>query len=286
MFLKKSLLPAALAASFIASLGALATPIPDSAKIGGVAIGCQSWSFKLYTVSEAIEKTAEAGGKIIELYPGQPFSKEDKTKLGPDMTEAQVNALKAKLEKCGVRAVNFGVVHIPKDEAQARKIFDFAKKLDLYAITTEATGSIDTIEKLVKEYDIRVGFHNHAKRDKYNLWNPAYIRDLVKDRDSRIGAAADIGHWATDRTDAVEGFKILEGRIVSIHAKDREVLGSHSTCKAFGAGVLNFPAIFDELKRQNFVGNVSIEFESNWDKSVPEIAQSVGFVRGYTAKAK
>ncbi len=40
-------------------------------------------------------------------------------------------------------------------------------------------------------------------------------------------------------------------------------------------------AILDELKRQKFSGNISIEYEHNWDNSVPEIAQCVGFVRGY-----
>jgi hypothetical protein len=52
--------------------------------------------------------------------------------------------------------VNYGVVDIPKDEAVARKIFEFAKALGLYAVTTESVDALDTIEKLVKEYDIKV----------------------------------------------------------------------------------------------------------------------------------
>ena len=72
-----------------------------------------------------------------------------------------IEKVKAKLAACKVKAVNYGVVGIPKDEAEARKVFEFAKTLGLYAITTESVDAIDTIEKLVKEYDIKVGFHNH-----------------------------------------------------------------------------------------------------------------------------
>jgi sugar phosphate isomerase/epimerase len=36
----------------------------------------------------------------------------------------------------------------------------------------------------------------------------------------------------------------------------------------YGQGVSNIPAVLDELKRQGFKGNISIEYEYNWDNSV------------------
>ena len=36
-------------------------------------------------------------------------------------------------------------------------------------------------------------------------------------------------------------------------------------------GVIDFPAIFAELKRQNFNGMLSIEHESNWYHSLPDV---------------
>jgi hypothetical protein len=42
----------------------------------------------------------------------------------------------------------------------------------------------------------------------------------------------------------------------------------------------------DELKRQGFAGNLSIEYEYNWQNSTPEVAQCIGFVRGYGAAKK
>ncbi|MEI9866238.1 MAG: hypothetical protein WDN00_17120 [Limisphaerales bacterium] len=88
--------------------------------------------------------------------------------------------------------MNYGVVGIPKDEAEARKIFEFAKKFELYGITTESVDAIDTIEKLVKEYDIRVGFHDHPRQPNnpdYRMWDPNYLLSVVKDRDPRMAPA-------------------------------------------------------------------------------------------------
>src|SRR5437879_6969420 len=53
--------------------------IPDEYKTGGFFIGCQAYTFNRYTLFEAIEKTAQAGGKVIEFFPGQKLSKDEPT---------------------------------------------------------------------------------------------------------------------------------------------------------------------------------------------------------------
>jgi sugar phosphate isomerase/epimerase len=54
----------------------------------------------------------------------------------------------------------------------------------------------------------------------------------------------------------------------------------------YGTGVSDIKGILDELKRQNFEGHISIEYENNWDHSVPDVAQCIGFVRGWAACQK
>jgi sugar phosphate isomerase/epimerase len=265
-----------------------ATPIPDDYKTGGFAIGCQAWTFSHFSVTEAIEKTAAAGGKVIEFYDGQKFSPEHPDwKFGPNSSDEMIAQVQALLKKDGVRAVNYGVTPIPKDEAGARKIFEFAKKLDLYAITTESVESIDTIEKLVKEYDIRVGFHDHQhqlKNPDYKMWDPNYVLSVVKDRDPRIGSCADLGHWAQSGLKPVDCLKILKGRVISVHLHDMNSFAGDAHDVPCGTGVCDIAACLKELKKQNFAGNISIEYEYNWDASVVDAAQAVGFVRGYGAK--
>jgi sugar phosphate isomerase/epimerase len=261
-------------------------PIPDDCKIGGFAIGCQAWTFNRFSALEAIKKTALAGGKIIEFFPGQKFSPEQpQLKFDHNATDEMVAQIKAHLAKYGVRAVNYGVVG-GKDEAEWRKIFEFAKKLNLYAVTTEDIPHLDIIEKLVKEYDIRVAIHDHPKRaddPNYKVWNPAYVLSVVKDRDPRIGACADVGHWATSGIVPLDGIKMLAGRIVSVHMKDRTAIGKATEDVPFGMGISNIKGILDELARQGFDGNISIEYETKWENSVPDVAQCIGFVRGYGA---
>ena len=101
---------------------------------------------------------------------------------------------------------------------------------------------------------------------------------------SRIGAAADTGHWATSDIRPVDALKILEGRIVSLHLKDRTAIGRQTPDVVYGSGILDIGGILDELKRQGFTGNISIEYEANWDNSVPDVAQCVGFIRGHGAR--
>jgi sugar phosphate isomerase/epimerase len=289
---KRILLPAlcALAAAFPAGPLCAENKIPDDCNIGGFFIGCQAYTFNQFTVFEAIEKTAQAGGSVIEFFPGQKLSKDEPNVVWDHNASAEtIEKVKAKLARHKIKAVNYGVVGVPQDEAQARKLFDFAKEVGLRAITTESVDAIDTIEKLVKEYDIMVGFHDHPKQPgnpDYRMWDPNYVLSVVKDRDPRIGSCADTGHWVRSNLKPVECLRILEGRIISSHLKDLNQMGPDGHDVPFGTGVSDIPAILDELKRQGFAGNISIEYEYHWQNSTPEVAQCIGFVRGYGTARK
>jgi sugar phosphate isomerase/epimerase len=261
--------------------------IPADCKIGGFFVGCQAYTFNHFSTFEAIEMTAAAGGKVIEFFPGQKLSKEEpNVKWDHNASPETIQKVKDKLAACKVTAVNYGVVGIPKDEAEARKIFEFAKAMGLYAVTTESVESIDTIEKLVKEYDIRVGFHDHPKQannPNYKMWDPNYVLSVVKDRDPRIGSCADTGHWVRSGLKPVDCLRILKGRIISSHMKDLNRMSHDAHDVPFGTGVSDIPGILTELKAQHFAGNVSLEYEYHWENSAPDCGQCLGFVRGYGA---
>lgn len=284
----RQLILTTLAAGWLAAPALIATPIPEDARINGWAIGAQCWTFNRFTVMEAIEKTALAGGKVIEFFPGQALSKEQpNVKWDHNASEEVIAQVKAALAKHGVRAVNYGVVGVPADEAGARKILEFARKLGLWAISTESVEALPVLNKLVAEYDVRVGIHNHPRQPNnpnYKVWDPAFVMSAVKDLDPRIGAAADTGHWLRSDLNPIESLKVLEGRVISLHLKDLNRAGGGAVDVPFGTGVANIPRILDELKRQGFQGNLSIEYETQWENNLPAVAQCVGFVRGYSSK--
>jgi len=263
--------------------------IPEECKTGGFFIGCQAYTFNHFSVFEAIEKTAEVGGKVIEFYPGQKLSREQPdVKWDHNAPPEIIQKVKDKLAEHKIKAVNYGVVAVPNDESEARKLFEFAKTMGLRAITTESVDAIDTIEKMVKEYDIMVGFHDHPRRPDnpdYKMWDPNYVLSVVKNRDSRIGSCADTGHWVRSNLKPVDCLRILKGRIISSHLKDLNEMGPKANDLPYGTGVSDIPAILQELRDQNFSGNISIEYEYHWENSSPEVGQCIGFVRGLgTAK--
>src|SRR2546422_5044852 len=59
-----------------------------------------------------------------------------------------------------------------------------------------------------------------------------------------------------------------------IRRPPRSTLFPYTTLfRSYGTGVSDVPGILEELKNQGFQGNISVEYEFNWDNSVPEIAQ-------------
>jgi len=283
----KFALAAALYVSFLSANAAGASIGPEY-RVGGFVLGCQAYMFHRFTAFEAIEKTAAAGAKTIEFYPGQSLSPDEKQiKIDPNASDETIQKLIDKATRHGLLIVNFGVVGIPKDEAGARKVFEFAKKLGVRAITIEPSpDQIDLIDKLIKEYNIGAGIHCHPKRAShpdYKLWDPAYVFSLVKNRDPRFGVCADIGHWTRSNVDAVAALKIFEGRVISVHLKDIKEAGNPDAGDLpIGLGVTNVKGVMRELIRQKFDGNISIEYERDWENTVPDIAQCVGYVRGFS----
>lgn len=263
---------------------AIKIPHNDQAAI---TLSVQAWTFNHFTLFEAIEKTASTGATNIEMFPGQTLRPGSDVKVGPEMPEQETLALQAQLQKFNIRPVAFGVTGISKNPEEARVLFRWAKRLGLMVVNTESVDAIDTIETMVKEFDIRVGFHDHPKQANnpgYKMWDPTYVYSIVKDHDVRIGSCADTGHWVRSGIKPVDAIKALHGRIVSSHLKDLNEFSPNGHDVPYGTGVSDVPGILDAYKKLKFTGPVSVEYEYNWDTSVPEVANCIGFVRGYLRK--
>ena len=245
-------------------------------------------TFNRFSVSEAIDKTAETGAKVIEFYPGQKLSPEEPTvKFSHDASKEVWDKVKAKLAEKHITPVAYGVVGIPKDEAGARKVFEFAKYFGIRVINTESVDAIDTFEPLVKQYDIKVGFHDHPKRPDhpdYKMWDPEYILSVVKDRDPRIGSCADTGHWVRSGLKPVDCLRILKGRIVSSHLKDLNVPLPSGHDVPWGQGVSDVPGILNEYKAQGFEGPISVEYEYHQEDNLAEAKECIDYIRNFGAK--
>ena len=246
---------------------------PSTDVYDGWRLGVQAWTFNRFTFYEAVDKTASLGLGLIEAYPGQRLSKDRPgAKLIHTMPSELRAEVKQKLKAAGVKVVNYGVVGLPDDEAECRKVFDFAKDMGIETIVSEPPEkAFELIDRLCKEYQINVAIHNHPKPSRY--WNPDTVLKACKGRSKRIGACADTGHWVRSGLDPLECLKKLKGRIISLHFKEvdngEEVIWGKGRGRAKG--------LLEELNRQKFKGVFSIEYETNWDNSVPDIRQCVAY---------
>lgn len=268
--------------AFTVAINLQADPIPENLRQNGWFIGAQAYTFKEFSAFEAIAKTKEAGGNVIEFYPGQVLKPGSQDKVHHNMSETALAELKTECARQGVRAVNYGVVGAGNPE-EVRSIMSFAKKMGLYSVCTESTEQIAAWEANAKEFDIKVAFHEHGgsmSNPKYKVWNPLYILGVVESRDPRVGACADLGHWCTSNLKPIECLRILNGRVISVHLKDKAAFGNAPVVVA-GTGVVDVAACLEELKKQKFDGHISIEHENDWKDNVPQVRANIDFVKAH-----
>ena len=260
----------------------------------GIEIGVAAYTFRHLTAFEAIEKTKECGGDVFEFFLWQKLSPENpKVVLDMNLSDEHIAKLKAKLKATGVRAVNAYFNNAPfQDKAGAevgvRKLFEFARKLGLRGLTGETTpDQLDLVEKLVKEYDIQLCFHNHPhnpKKPEYLNWDPKYLYSLMEKRDPRMGFSVDTGHLVRSGIDVVETLKLYKGRAHSVHLKDIKEARFDSEDVPYGEGISNIAGILAELKRQNFRGHVAVEYEHTTDHLLDDVKHCITFMRNHLAK--
>ncbi len=260
-------------------------------RANGFDVGVATYSFRTFTAFEAIEKTKACGGDVIEFFLWQKLSPElPDVILNQDISDEYLAALKAKLQSAGVKAVNAyfnNAVFQDKDKAEAnvRKLFVFARKLGLRGLTGEPpVEQLDLVEKMVKEYDIQLCFHNHPKDPKkpeYKNWDPAYLITLMEKRDPRMGFSVDTGHLSRSGVDPVETFKLFKGRALSVHLKDVKEAKKESIDLPYGQGISNIAGVLAELKRQGFHGHAVVEYENITDHLLADVKFCLEFIRAH-----
>lgn len=251
----------------------------------GWKLGVQSYTFHKFTFQEAVDKAQQLGLKYIEVYYGQPLGEgmEGTMDFRMDKNTRKQVLKYAKSKK--VKIVASGVV-ICKDEQEWEQLFQFADAMGIEIITCEPEYKhLKYVDSLANKYKIDVAIHNHPKPSNY--WNPDMFLEAVEGLSTRIGACADVGHWERMGLDAVECLKKLDGRVKALHFKDikEKVEGEAEQHDViWGTGILDINGMLTELKRQNFEGLFSIEYEHNWYNSVPDIEKNISYFRDMTNK--
>jgi len=246
-------------------------------------LSAQTYTFNRFTFFEAVDKTISAGLHSVEAYNGQEIGGGIAGKMDFKMPAEQRQAILKALKKKGVKLCAFGVVN-GNTEEEWRQLFEFAKAMGIKVINSEPKPEfLPLIGQLATQYKIKVGIHNHPQPTPY--WNPSIVLDAIaKANSSYVGACADIGHWVRSGLDPVESLKQYEGHLVSLHFKDLAERARNTHDVHWGTGVCNVEGVIAELRRQGFKGNISAEYEHNWENNVGDVAQSVKNFRDILAR--
>src|SRR5215467_403239 len=130
----------------------------------GWKLAIHSYTFQKFSIFDAIDKSAALGVKYMSI-SGSAILEGTNKLTTVNMTQEQRDAVDKKLKARGFgHFVNIGVVQLPADEAKSRKVFEFAKAWGIDTLVAEPEpDALDTVEKLCKEYNIKVAIHDHPK---------------------------------------------------------------------------------------------------------------------------
>ncbi len=241
-------------------------------------LGVQAYTFHKFSLQESIDKAQQLDLKFIEVYYGQPLGTDIEGSMDFKMDKATQKKVLAYAKSKDVKIIASGVV-ICQNQAEWKQLFEFASAMGIQTITCEPEyADLKYIDQLANQFKIDVAIHNHPKPSNY--WEPWLFLNAVKGLSNRIGACADVGHWTRMGINPIEALKKYNGRLKMLHFKDvkEKVEGETEQHDViWGTGVCKVDEILKELKRQNFKGLFSIEYEYNWENSVPDIKQCINY---------
>ncbi|MCO6498007.1 MAG: sugar phosphate isomerase/epimerase [Chitinophagaceae bacterium] len=243
----------------------------------GWKLGVQTYTFKEFTFFEALDKIDSVGVKNIESYRNMVIGGGIEGKMDFNMSAETRNQIKKWLSDRNMKFTGYGVVNL-KSEGAWRKLFEFGKEMGIETFTAEPEEKyLPLISELCDQYGINVAIHNHAYPSYY--WYPQNILKAIEGLSKRIGACADIGHWVRSGLNPVACLQQLGNRVLWLHMKDISSYGEQGHSVVWGQGVIDFPAIVEQLKASGFTGQLSAEYEYKWEHNTVDVQRSVQYFR-------
>lgn len=260
-----------------AALAALqsAGSIACAAEGEGIKLGVATYSLRKFSRPQAIDMLKQLKVKYVSI---KSFH------LPYEYTSAQLQEAMAEFKAAGLTTLSAGNNSMAKDDdAELRRYFDYAKNAGIpMLVIAPSHETMPKIEKLVKEYNIRVAIHNHGPEDKHYPSPQSVLKD-IKNMDPRVGLCMDIGHASRAGADIVESAREAGSRLIDMHVKDLADLSTAKSQCDVGDGKLPFPALFRQLKKMNYTGGVMLEYEINESAPLMGMARSLAYMHGVWA---
>ncbi|MCW5554681.1 MAG: ThuA domain-containing protein [Verrucomicrobiae bacterium] len=277
------------------ALGDLPAPTTPSAKLTpamraheklGWRLGIEAYTFHKFTFFETIEKTAQLGLPYIGGLSFQKVSQDIPKNFDPSLSDDELRQIRLKLESAGLRLLTFYIQDIPNDEAAARKIFEFGRKMGVETFMSEPKlEALPLIDRFCNEYGINVSLHNHDQKGSPDYWHPDKILQACEGRSKRIGACGDLGYWMRSGIDPLQAVRTLKDRLLTVQMHDLHAASSDGHDVPWGTGVGRSEEFFRELHRLGIKPTmIGMEYSYDWFESMPKVAQCIEFFNATTLK--
>lgn len=261
-----------------ASLAARATEEPD--RWHGLKIGVATYTVRELPIEEAIKAVKRVGLKYISI-------KNVKNHIDLSHTTEERKQRAQMFRDAGLIPLSVGNVAMRTGEADIRKAFEYARDVGVPTIVcAPSPDAMPILDKMVKEFDIRLAIHNHGPEDKGFFPSPYDVWQAVEKYDKRIGLCIDVGHTARAGVDPAEAIVKCRERLYDAHLKDIFALGDKNTPIEGGRGILDLKSVLAALLKINYQGLVGFEYEKDSKDPVPGLAESVGYTKGLLAGLK
>jgi len=219
--------------------------------------GPSSWNaaaslagFGQVTFFEALEKQETLFVSNVEGTSTQRVSSEIQKNLDYNLTPDEVTAVKNKLATAHERVVAYDVPTIGSDEAEIRKLFEFARSLNVLTIVSDpAPNELPAIDKVANEFNINVAIRNGTKKETPAYADPRDLLKTVANLSKRVGVCVDTANWMEEGIKPVEGLKILRDKVIAVHLLDRTTLGKGGHNVTLGRGAADITAFLGSLYR-------------------------------------
>ena len=263
---------AAWAASALSPRSALAR-VPGALPSGGFAMGIQSFTLRKLPLDAMLDAVARFGLRHVELIPETKLWFYELGSHFP-VTEdpAEIARVRAALEARGIALAASGV-HGVADEAEARRLFAFAKAARIPLLTVMPDdAALAALDRLCAEHpEVRLGIHNHGPFFRYD--RIADVEASLAGRAPGFGACVDTGHFIRSGEDPVEAVRRLGPRVHGVHLKDFRSEGFLASGCILGQGKLDLDALFGALRVIGFGPGraLSLEYEENADDPIADV---------------
>lgn len=240
----------------------------------GLKAGVASYTFRKFSVENTIKALQQLDLHYISI---KDFH------LSLNSTTEERNAVISKFIDAGITPLSCGNITMENDEANVRRAFQYAKDCKLPTIVCSPhPDSMPLLDKMVKEFDIKLAIHNHGPEDKrfpspYDVWK------AVEKYDTRIGLCIDVGHTARAKVDPAEAILKCRSRLYDLHFKDINSTEPNGNTIQAGRGVLDLPAILRSMLTIKYPHLLSIEYEGSEDNPLPAVAETTGYAKGALA---